>query len=239
MWSVLITCEHARGGSPPEIELGLPEDVLASHVSMDRGARHLATTLAAALGAPLHLGAWSRLVVDLNRRAENPTVILDETYGLTVPGNRSLAPEERARRIATYHRPYREAARADALQAVEAGGCLHLSVHSFDPAVDPPRRQFDGGVLFDTSREPEASVAQALADAIGARGRDIRLNAPYAGVPEGLTSWLRSQTPAARYIGIELEASQRWMREREEIERFASDSVAGVAAVLELLLIGS
>lgn len=230
-WSTLITCEHARGGLPEGLDLGLPEAVLASHVSCDRGSREIATRLAAALGAPLHLGSFSRLVVDLNRMEDNPAVILAETYGVRVPGNEGLTDEAREARIARWHRPYRDAARADAERLAEAGGCLHLSIHSFDRAVDPPRRQFDAGVLFDTEREPEATMAAALAAALAARGVDTRLNEPYAGVPEGLTSWLRGQIAEERYVGIEIEACQAWMTSVERLHAFA-DHLAHASRVV-------
>lgn len=228
----LITCEHASGRTPPELSLGLSEALLASHLSCDRGTARIAERLAAALGAPLHRGEWSRLVVDLNRREENPDVIAEESWGVRVPGNVGLAAEARAARVARWHRPYREAARADALALADDGGCFHLSIHSFDPTLDPIARTFYAGVLFDTTREPEASLAAALAISLAEGGRDVRLNEPYAGVPEGLTSWLRDQTPPERYVGIEIEASQGWMDGDATLDEFACALERAVRCVL-------
>jgi predicted N-formylglutamate amidohydrolase len=230
-WSVLITCEHARFAVPPELELGVADEVLRSHIGYDRGSSEIATALAARLGAPLHRGRFTRLVVDLNRRERNPAVIRAESYGVPIPGNAGLSEPAREARLAAYHRPYRHAARADAVRRAEAGGCLHLSIHSFDPAVDPPNRRFDAGVLFDPDREPEATVAARVADGLAKSGRAVRLNEPYAGVPEGLTSWLRDQLPAARYVGLEIEASQGWMDGAAALEAFAHDLAGVVDAV--------
>jgi predicted N-formylglutamate amidohydrolase len=180
----------------------------------------------------LHLGRYSRLLVDLNRREDNPAVILGETYGIEVPGNASLSDAEREARLERWHRPYRESARADAMALAAAGGCFHLSIHSFDPAVDPPKRQFDVGVLFDTEREPESSLAGRLAEGLAASGLAVRLNEPYAGVPEGLTSWLRAQIPASDYSGIEIEASQGWMNEDGALDDFAERLAVAVSALL-------
>lgn len=231
-WSALITCEHARFALPPGEDLGLPDAVMRSHVSYDRGARAIATALAGRLDAPLHLGTCSRLWVDLNRRAQNPAVILEETYGLEVPGNRGLDAAARRARLEACHRPYRAAARADAAALADAGGCLHLAIHSFDPAVDPENRRFDAGVLLDPTREPEATVAARIAEGLRARDLDARLDEPYTGVPEGLTSWLRDQLPASRYVGLEIEASQGWMTEPEALEGFAAQLAAVVRDLL-------
>jgi predicted N-formylglutamate amidohydrolase len=228
----LITCEHASALVPEGIELGLSDAILATHVSTDRGAREIALELAERLAAPVHLGAHSRLVVDLNRREDNPDVIVSATYGLVVPGNVGLSLDEREDRIARFHRPYREAARADALRLADAGGCLHLSIHSFDPSLDPAARAFDAGVLFDPSRSPENTIAARLCDALAACGLSVRLNEPYLGTPEGLTSWLRGQIPEERYVGIEIEACQGWMDRPGALSRFAEQLARSVRAAV-------
>lgn len=230
-FGVLITCEHASWRTPPEVELGLSEDVLRTHVSYDRGAEAVARALARELAAPLHVGRWSRLVVDLNRKEDNPDVIVPVTYGVRVPGNEGLTGEDRRARLERWHRPYREAARADALALAGAGGCLHLSSHAFDPEVDPPRRDFDAGILFDPDREPETGFALALVEALVARGTSARPNQPYHGTPEGLTSWLREQIPAERYVGIEIESSYRVTTDERGPE-LAARLVACVRALL-------
>jgi len=229
-WRVLITCEHASSAVPDDVALGLSPEILSTHVSYDRGAIEIARSLAERLGAPLHAGTQSRLVIDLNRREENPDVILETTYGLVVPGNVGLPTSAREARIARFHRPYREAARADARRLAE-GGCFHLSIHSFDPSLDPIARAFDAGVLFDPARSPERPMAEALAVELGSEGLSVRLNEPYRGTPEGLTSWLRDQLPEERYVGIEIEACQGWMDEPGALARFAERLARSVRAV--------
>ncbi len=224
----LVTCEHASFAVPPEIELGVSDDVLRTHVSYDRGAKEIAEALARELGAPLHLGAHTRLLVDLNRMEENPALIAAETYGVVVPGNVGLGRAAREARIARWHRPYRYAARADAMALAASGGCLHLSMHSFDPSLDPDARCFDAGVLFDPSREPERTIAEQLARGLRERGWDTRENEPYTGTPEGLTSWLRAQIDPERYVGIEIEACYRWLDEPGAPARFSRDLASTV-----------
>lgn len=226
---LLITCEHASGALPEGLDLGLSEERLLSHISCDRGSLLIARELARLAAAPLHEGRFSRLLVDLNRREANPAVILAESYGVRVPGNAGLSEAEREARIARWHRPYREAARADAVRIAESGFCLHLSIHSFTPAIDPAVRAFDAGVLFDEARSPEREIAIRIADALRGRGHDTRLNAPYRGTPEGLTSWLREQLDASRYAGLEIEANQAWIDREGAVARFAADLASAIA----------
>jgi predicted N-formylglutamate amidohydrolase len=219
----LITCEHASPALPDGVELGVGRDVLETHVSYDRGAKQIAIALARTLSAPLHLGSFTRLLVDLNRAEENPAVIVASSYGIDIPANAALDERGRTDRIARWHRPYREAARRDAHELAGRGFCLHLSIHSFEPALDPIARAFDAGVLFDPSRDPEASIAEDLARGLEVFGHSVRRNEPYAGTPEGLTSWLRAQIPADRYVGIEIEACYRWMGREGSLEEFAAN----------------
>jgi predicted N-formylglutamate amidohydrolase len=228
---LVVTCEHASGALPRGVDLGLTDAVLETHVSFDRGAREIATALARAASAPLHLGAYSRLLVDLNRREDNPAVILAQSYGIDIPGNVIDEPE-RMQRIERYHRPYREAARADVLRAVERGFCLHLSIHSFDPSLDPIARAFDAGVLFDPSRHPEAEIAAEIAEKLRGMSYSMRENEPYAGTPEGLTSYLRAQIDEARYVGIEIEASQAWVAREGACESFARSLLRSIEGFL-------
>lgn len=232
MLHLLLTCEHARAGVPEGVDLGVDPRHLATHIAHDRGALAIARGLAELTGAPLHEGAYTRLVVDLNRMEDNPEVIASVSHGVAVPGNAALDAAGRRARLAAWHRPWRERVRADAVELAARGGCLHLSIHSFDPSVDPPRRGFDAGVLFDPARAPEREHAAALRDGLDGAGFDARLNEPFLGTPEGTTSWLREQLGAERYAGIELEASYAWVDDGARIAVYVAAIARAVAAIL-------
>lgn len=170
------------------------------------------------------LGQVSRLVVDLNRAEENPEVIPRESFGLPVPGNDDLPPAERERRLATYHRPYRAAARAAVESLVSAGSrCLHLSVHSFVPVLKGRRREVEVGILFDPARSEEVRVSGALLAGLCARGWDARPNDPYLGTDDGLTTWMRRAFPDPAYAGLEVEASQALLDRPGRLRALADD----------------
>lgn len=207
MIGLVLSCEHASWTLPPGVDLGVPLEVLQSQASWDHGAYEIAARLAEATGIHLHAGLFSRMWVDLNRAADYPGVIPENSYGAPVPGNVGLAAGDRAARLAAFHAPYWDAVRTDArARLVDCGRVLHFSSHTFDPALDPARRTFDVGVLYDPAHAFEAELAERLLFALRRAGLDVRANEPYAGVGFAICTSLRGELGAA-YAGIQLETS--------------------------------
>ncbi len=208
MIGLVLSCEHASWILPPGVDLGVPPDVLRSQASWDHGAYEIAQQLGEGVGLPVHAGLFSRMFVDLNRAADHPDVVPLVSYGAEVPGNALLAPGDRAARIATFHAPYWSAVRVDvAARLRDRGAVLHLSTHSFDPALDPVNRVFDMGVLYDPGHAFEAELAERLLFQLRSAGLEVRANQPYGGVGPAICTSLRSEHAGARYAGIQLEAS--------------------------------
>lgn len=207
----MVTCEHASNRVPAELgRLGLSAKQLSQHIAWDPGAAAIARAIANRIGCPLHLAKWSRLVVDTNRRLGHPKLFAAESFGVRVPGNALLTPEEEARRLRKYYFPYRNAVTADVLELVsEAGGCLHLSVHSFTPVVSGKVRNADVGLLFDPRRPREAAFAARLRLLLEAHGLHVRMNYPYLGTSDGFVSWFRKHFQPTRYAGLEIETNER------------------------------
>ncbi len=208
MIGLVLSCEHASWGLPPDVELGVSHDILTSQASWDHGALAIATALAEAVGSPVHAGSFSRMFVDLNRAADHPDVVPAISYGAEVPGNAHLTLADRAARIARFHAPYWNAIRHDvAARLVDRGGVLHLSSHSFAPELDPANRGFDCGVLYDPAHAFEAELAEQLLAALHSAGLEVRANEPYSGVGPAVCTSLRGEFAGQRYAGIELETS--------------------------------
>jgi predicted N-formylglutamate amidohydrolase len=215
--ALLLTCEHASNRVPARwaATMAGARRALASHRGWDPGALNLARFLARRLAVPLTAGGASRLVVDLNRSRHHPRLFSQWTS--------LLPPASREAILDAIWRPYRE----DVARQVEVsrrGGrrVLHLSIHSFTPVLDGRRRDVDLGLLFDPARAGERRLARAWKPALQAalalpsrRTRAagsplrVRLNAPYRGTADGLTTDLRRRFPATAYIGLELEVNQR------------------------------
>lgn len=205
---LVLSCEHASWTLPPGIDLGVPLEVLQSQAGWDHGAFDIASRLSEAIGLPVHTGAFTRMFVDLNRAADHPDVIPAVCYGAPVPGNMHLSPGDRQARLELFHAPYWQAVRRDVeARLADVGEVLHLSSHSFDPALDPDGRKFDVGVLYDPGHAFEAELAERLMFQLRSAGLDVRANQPYSGTGPAVCTSLREQLAGRRYAGIELETS--------------------------------
>jgi len=205
---LVLSCEHASWTLPPGVDLGVPAEVLRSQAGWDHGAFEIAAHWSQAVGLPVHAGAFTRMFVDLNRAADHPDVIPTVSYGAPVPGNAHLTAGDRTARLATFHAPYWDAIRRDVhARLVDRGAVLHLSSHSFDPALDREARVFDVGVLYDPQHAFEADLAERLMFALRAAGLAVRANQPYSGTGPAVCTSLRQELAGQRYAGIELETS--------------------------------
>jgi predicted N-formylglutamate amidohydrolase len=205
---LVLSCEHASWTLPPGVDLGVTTAVLRSQAGWDHGALEIAVRWSEGLGIPVHAGAFSRMFVDLNRPPDHPDIIPLVSYGAPVPGNAHLSPGDRAARLAMFHAPYWEAVRRDVgARLVDVGAVLHLSSHSFDPALDPLHRTYDLGVLYDPAHAFEAELSERLMFQLRTAGLHVRANQPYSGTGPAVCTSLRGELADKRYAGIELETS--------------------------------
>ena len=177
---VVLICEHASRRLPfPDRQPAPVRRVLASHWGWDIGAWALTRALSRALGASAVGGRWSRLLVDLNRRVDEPTLIRRSAGGVGLPWNEGLRPEEIERRILDYHSPYHvEVDRLLLRRLVRGIRPLVVALHTFTPQLDGRRRGFDVGVLYKDHRR----LAWSLGRALRGRGLEVRYNQPYSGI---------------------------------------------------------
>jgi predicted N-formylglutamate amidohydrolase len=204
--SFIITCEHGGNRIPATYERLFrgQSTVLNSHRGYDAGARVLARALARAYKAPLVTSTVSRLLIDLNRSLGHPQLYSAATRG---------APAAlRAQIVNDHYFPYRLRVERLVTQAVLRGRrVIHISSHSFTPALNGKVRGADVGLLYDPGRRAEAELCAHWKAALAqcAPQLHVRRNYPYAGKGDGLTSHLRRHFPNNAYVGIELEVNQR------------------------------
>jgi len=127
------------------------------------------------------LGRWSRLLVDLNRGIDDPTLVMQLSDGCIVPGNRAPGAREIANRIALYHAPYHRAV-ADALARARMEGFVPaiVSIHSFTPVWKGETRPWEVGILWDR----DGRLATPLLKALSQAGFAVGDNQPYSGALE-------------------------------------------------------
>jgi predicted N-formylglutamate amidohydrolase len=183
---LLILCDHAENTIPETYgTLGLRPEDLHRHIAYDLGAAEVAQCLAETLGAPAVLSRFSRLLIDPNRGRDDPTLIMQISDGLIVPGNVGLAAGEIELRIARYYEPYHRAIE----RAIDAGFAagkapVIVSVHSFTQAWKGTPRPWSVGVLWD--KDPRLALP-LLAALRTIPDIEVGDNAPYSGQLKGDT----------------------------------------------------
>lgn len=184
---LVLLADHAGRELPEEYgTLGLPAAEFDRHIAYDIGVEQVTRRLAAMTGAPAVMAHFSRLLIDPNRGEDDPTLIRQLYDGTVVPGNYPMAPEERARRIERFYRPYHDAVSAVIASVAEKTGTppLVLSVHSFTPSMQGRSRPWHVGILWDS----DPRVAAPLLEALAADGiLTVGDNEPYDGALRGDT----------------------------------------------------
>lgn len=179
---LIFVCDHASNALPPAYgALGLGGPALETHIAYDIGAGEVTRALAAAFNAPAILAKWSRLLIDLNRGEDDPTLVMKLSDGRIIPGNRDADGAQIAQRLAQFHVPYHAAIAAEIAGARAAGAFpTIISIHSFTPVWKGVPRPWEVAVLWD--RDPRL-VAPLLA-ALNAAGFVTGENEPYTGALE-------------------------------------------------------
>jgi predicted N-formylglutamate amidohydrolase len=178
---LLFLCDHAASALPPEYDgLGLEPGLLATHIAGDIGAASVTRALAEALKASAVLAVWSRLLIDLNRGEDDPTLVMKLSDGSIIPGNRNVDAAEVARRIAAYHAPYHGAI---AGEIGRLGQPSLISIHSFTPVWKDAARPWEVGILWDRDARLAAPLIRILRQA----GFAVGDNEPYSGALENDT----------------------------------------------------
>lgn len=201
---LLLVCDHASNAVPPDVApLGLPLEDMNRHIAWDVGARGLTLRLASRLGAAAVLSTWSRLVIDPNRGADDPTLVMRLYDGSIVPGNRSVDAEEINRRIDVLHRPYHGAIDRQ-LDEIEGSGAMPMlvSIHSFTPQFrGRPPRPWHIGLLWD---EDDRLVQPLFAELRREQDLCVGDNEPYTGALIGDCMWQHGTRRGIAHVLIEV-----------------------------------
>ena len=134
------------------------------------------------------LSTFSRLLIDANRGADDPTLVMRISDGAIVPGNARIDAREIERRRRLYWAPYRAAIEAT-VEAMLATGepPAILSIHSFTPSWRGVARPWKVGVLWDGDPRLPQPLMRALAREEDLGAEEIGDNEPYDGALAGDT----------------------------------------------------
>ena len=203
--SIVLSSEHGGNDVPSEYAALFKRKrrSLDSHRGWDPGTLELGRFLSRQLKVPLIANTVTRLLIDVNRSATNPRAFSEIT--------RSLTRVEKQAIVEQYYRPHVDALASEIESNIElTGRVLHLGLHSFTPELNGQRRNADIALLYDPKRSGEVATARNLRKSILDRMPNLRfrMNYPYRGTADGLTTIFRRRFGAKAYLGIEVEVNQ-------------------------------
>jgi predicted N-formylglutamate amidohydrolase len=231
---IILVCDHAGNTFPEGYgTLGVLTADLERHIAYDIGAAAVTRFMAADLGVPAVLTRFSRLLIDCNRGADDPTLIMRLADGTAVEGNRHLTHAERDKRTALYYAPYHAAISSLIDRALAQGVTpVLLSIHSYTPVWKGVPRPWHGAVLWD--RDPRLALP-LLSHLRAEPGLVIGDNEPYRGALLGDCMWRHGTERGLAHALIEVrqdligsEAGQREWAQR--LARIMTAILAGAEA---------
>jgi predicted N-formylglutamate amidohydrolase len=183
-------------------DLGLPPSAMDRHIAWDIGVAGLGERLAEALDAVFIRQAYSRLVIDCNRRPGAADSIPAMSDGQPVPGNVSLAAADVDARRDEIWTPYQSRISAELDERARRGQPIVLvSLHSFTPVFQGHARPWRYGVLH---RGDSALSSRMLALLCGVMGAEAGDNRPYAMDANDTTVPLHADPRGLDYLELEV-----------------------------------
>lgn len=200
---LLLLCDHAGNAFPEGYgTLGLTAAEIERHIAYDIGAAGVVRAMAARLGATAVLSRYSRLLIDLNRGADDPTLIMRLSDGAVIAGNHRIGETEWNTRIQRFYRPYHEAIDR-ALRHMQTCGQtpVIVSVHSYTDSWKGVARPWHAGILWDRDDRLPSRLLRALrADPNLVVGD----NQPYSGQLEGDCLYQHATVPGLAHALLEI-----------------------------------
>jgi predicted N-formylglutamate amidohydrolase len=196
---ILVTGDHASNRVPDHLSLGIAQQLLKEHIAWDIGVAPVAERIVQQPGFAAFLGNVSRLVVDLNRYADEPAVIPDHSDGIDLAANR-MDDRARAVRLKQYYHSYHD--RLSQILA-EQRPALILSLHSFTPSLQSrpdEKRPWEIGVLYNEQER----ASQLAIGFLAAQELNVGDQLPYSGKLLNATMNRHAEGNDIPYIGIEM-----------------------------------
>lgn len=203
----MITCEHGGNEIPPAYAFAFEgqQELLNSHRGWDLGILDVFDFVKEEAYYSRSSNI-SRLLIEKNRSLHHPD--------LFSPIIKTLASSVKQEIIEMHYLPYREEVEEKIKSFLDGGEeVLHLSLHTFTPILNGEIRTTDVGFLYDPKRTEEKFwVDKMIKSWKASSALKVRLNYPYLGTADGLTTYLRKQFPI-KYSGIEIELNQGLLEE--------------------------
>lgn len=229
---LVITCEHAGNEVPKEYRHLFKDspETLGTHRGIDIGALELTNTVAKKMEQEAYLHTVTRLLVDLNRSVQSPTLFSEFTREETLNIREEIFEK--------YYQPHREKVQEEIEDIIAQGNqALHIGVHTFTPIWKNRKRKVDVGFLFDPRSHQEQDFCWLWRHELKQRSAELllKMNEPYRGTMDGFTTYLRRNYADENYLGMEIEVNQRFTDPslKEEWSKLQDHIASSLQATLE------
>ena len=227
---VLLVVDHASPFFPATMnQLGLADWVLERHVAWDIGADKLAQFLADELDAQAVLAGFSRLIVDPNRKPQDPSAFPEISDGIAIPGNIDLDEEQKALRIQSFFKPYHDKI-TSRLQRFSDDGIVPalIAVHTCSPVFDQVVRPWHIGIMWDKDPRIPVPLIRRFEQM---EGICIGDNEPYSGRhPHDFTIDYHAEPAGLPHVGFEVR--QDLVSEEEGARKWAGILAEALSGIL-------
>ena len=195
---IIIIADHASNHIPIENnKLGLPNSFLNQHIAFDIGVKELSFELSKKLKCKVIHGKYSRLLIDLNRDLNDPTIIPEIVEGKIIPGNIGLSKSEVRFRIKKiyneYHNEINKTIKNEKVKAI-------ISIHSFNPIFKNKQRLLEFGVLSNEDKNLSSIIIAQLK----LQKLNVGDNQPYKGNLIGDSMYRHGLTNKLPHVLIEV-----------------------------------
>ena len=147
---LLIIVDHASNFIPSKYKnLGLPKHLTESHIAYDLNILSLSKKINSLLQSEIVYGECSRLIIDLNRGQNDPTLIPSISDKKLIPGNiRINSKDLNYRKDFFYNNYHSKINKIIETQKIK----LIISMHSFNPYFKGIKRKTEIGILSNKDR---------------------------------------------------------------------------------------
>ena len=147
---LLIIVDHASNFIPSKYKnLGLPKHLTESHIAYDLNILSLSKKINSLLQSEIVYGECSRLIIDLNRGQNDPTLIPSISDKKLIPGNiRINSKDFNYRKDFFYNNYHSKINKIIETKKIK----LIISMHSFNPYFKGIKRKTEIGILSNKDR---------------------------------------------------------------------------------------
>ena len=227
-----IFCDHASNRVPDGLNaLGLPDDILQTHIAWDIGARDMTHELARRLSGEAFVCEFSRLVLDPNRDPAADDLIPPTSDQIPIPGNQMLSGDDRDKRIERFHRPYHEYLGNTICAFTDRHASpFVVSIHSYTKRLMGARhdRPWPVGLLWADDPASARSIINFLEGEVAWPVGD---NEPYDGQYYDYT--IRTHATARNLRHLTFEVRQDWLSDPARFTEIADLLSRGIAHVAQ------